>query len=155
MKGSHTVLKEFREFILKGNALDLAVGVIIGAAFSAVVNSVVADLFTPLIGLFGGVRFDDIFILLREGTPAAPYATLEAARAAGAITLNVGLFLNTLVNLLIIGFVLFLVIRSINRMSASRKKTEAAAPPAPDPSAVREERLIAALENLNTTMQKK
>ncbi len=149
------MLKEFREFILKGNALDLAVGVIIGAAFSAVVNSVVTDLFTPLLGLFGGIRFDDIFILLREGTPAGPYATLELARAAGAITLNIGLFLNTLVNLLIVGFVLFLVIRSVNRMTTSRKKAETAAPAAPDPAVVREERLIAAIENLNTTMQQK
>lgn len=149
------MLKEFREFILKGNALDLAVGIIIGAAFTAVVTSLVSDIITPIIGLLGGLRFDDIFILLKEGTPAGPYVTLAAAQAAGAVTLNVGLFLNAIVNLLIVGFVLFLIIRSINRLMTARKKQEAAAPAAPDPAVVREERLIAAMEKLTAALEKK
>ncbi len=149
------MIKEFREFILKGNALDLAIGVIIGAAFGAVVNSLVTDIITPIIGMFGGVRFDDIFILLREGTPAGPYATLEAAKAAGAVTLNIGLMLNAIVNLLIVGFVLFLIVRSINRMSNLRKKEEAAAPAVPDPAVERQERLIAAMDKLAASMEKK
>ncbi|MDX2162803.1 MAG: large conductance mechanosensitive channel protein MscL [bacterium] len=154
------MLKEFREFILKGNALDLAVGIIIGAAFTAVVNSLVADLITPFIGLLGGLRFDDIFILLRDGDPAGPYRTLAAAQAAGAVTINIGLFLNTIVNLIIVGFVLFLIIRSINRLSRLGKAKEeaaaaAAAAAALDPVVVREERMIAALEKLNATMERK
>jgi large conductance mechanosensitive channel len=150
------MIKEFREFILKGNALDLAVGVIIGAAFGAVVASLVADVFTPLIGLIiGGVDFQNLFILLREGTPPGPYQTLEAAKAAGAVTLNIGILLNAIINLLIVGFVLFMVIRSVNRLSTSRKKEEAPAVVVVDPAVERQERLIAALDRLNSTMQSK
>ncbi len=147
------MIKEFREFIIKGNALDLAVGVIIGAAFGAVVASLVADMFTPLIGLvLGGIDFQNLFIVLREGVPPAPYQTLEAAKAAGALTINYGILLNALLNLLIVGFVLFLVIRSINRLTTLRKKEAAPTVVVIDPSVERQERLIAAMDRLNSTM---
>lgn len=148
------MLKGFRDFILRGNALDLAIGVIIGAAFGAVVNSVVTDVITPLIGLIGGVRFDDIFILLRDGNPLGPYPTLAAARAAGAITINVGLLLNTIVNLLIVGFILYLIVRSISHVSKVVKKEDDAPPPV-DPAVERQERLIASMDRLTSSLDKR
>ena len=152
------MLKEFREFILKGNALDLAIGVIIGAAFGAVVSSLVADIFTPLISLVtGGANFQDLFIVLREGTPPAPYQTLAAAKAAGAVTMNFGITFNALLNLIIVGFVLFMVVRSINRLREMRKKEEAPAPTVVvvDPAVERQERLIAAMDRLATNLENK
>jgi large conductance mechanosensitive channel len=125
------MLKEFKEFALKGNVVDLAVGVVIGATFGAIVNSVVQDLVMPIVGvLTGGMDFSQRFALLRDGTPAGPYATVAAAKAAGAATMNYGQFLNAVVNFLIVAFVLFLVIKAMN--SARRAQVEApAAPPAP------------------------
>jgi large conductance mechanosensitive channel len=118
------VLKEFREFALKGNAVDLAIGVIIGAAFGGIVTSLVNDVMMPPIGkLLGGADFSNLFLVLGNGT----YPSLKAAKDAGAATLNYGLFLNTIVNFLIIAFVLFLVVRGMNQM----KRTEAAPPAAP------------------------
>jgi large conductance mechanosensitive channel len=121
------MLKEFREFAMRGNMVDMAVGIIIGAAFGAIVASLVADLFTPFLGLLGGADFTNWFVLLREGKTPAPYATLADAKAAGAITLNIGLFLNAAINFLVIAFALFLVVKGINRL----KRQQAAAPPAP------------------------
>lgn len=126
------MLQEFKDFIVKGNAFDLAVGVIIGGVFGAVVNSLVADLLMPPIGLImGGVDFSNMFMTLKEGATAGPYASLAAAKAAGAVTLNLGLFINTIVNLLIVGFVLFMLVRAV---TAARKP--APAPPAPTPEDV-------------------
>ncbi len=127
------MIKEFREFIMRGNVLDLAVGIIIGAAFTAIVGSLVADLITPIIGLItGGVNFTDIFIVLKDSTTVAgPYATLEAAKTAGAVTLNVGVFLNAVINFLIVAFVLFMIIRSVNRLKSGLDKPKAAAADAP------------------------
>ena len=127
------MIKEFREFIMRGNVLDLAVGIIIGAAFTAIVGSLVADLITPIIGLItGGVNFTDIFIVLKDSATApGPYATLEAAKAAGAVTLNVGVFLNAVINFLIVAFVLFMIIRSVNRLKSGLDKPKAAAADAP------------------------
>jgi len=120
------MLKEFREFALRGNVLDMAVGIIIGAAFSLIVNSLVNDVLMPPIGLLlGNVDFSDIFILLQAGKTPPPYASLAEAQAAGAVTINIGLFINTVINFLIVAFVLFLVIRSVNRL---RRQSE---PPAP------------------------
>lgn len=130
------MLKEFKEFIVKGNAFDLAVGVIIGGAFGSVAGSFVNDVMMPPLGLLtGGTDFSNIFVTLKEGAKAAgPYPTLAAAKDAGAVTLNVGAFLNTVVNLVIVGFVLFLMVKSIN---AARKPEPAApAPPPPTPEDV-------------------
>lgn len=126
------MFQEFKDFIVKGNAFDLAVGVIIGGVFGAVVTSLVGDILMPPIGtILGGVDFTNLFATLKEGATPGPYASLEAAKAAGAVTLNYGVFINTIVNLLIVGFVLFMLVRAVN---AARKP--APAPPAPTPEDV-------------------
>ena len=118
--------KEFKEFAMRGNVIDLAVGVIIGGAFGTIVKSLVDDVIMPPIGLLlGNVDFSDLFFLLQNGDPSGPYTTLSAAKEAGAVTLNYGLFLNTVITFLIVAFVVFLLIRGINRM-----KKEEEAPPA-------------------------
>jgi large conductance mechanosensitive channel len=120
------MLKEFKEFVLRGNVLDMAVGIIIGAAFGTIVKSLVDDVIMPPIGLLlGGVDFANLFILLRAGSPAAPYASLADAQAAGAVTINYGVFINAVVSFLIVALVMFLLIRSINRL-----RREEEAPPA-------------------------
>lgn len=107
------MFKEFREFAVKGNAIDLAVGVIIGAAFGKIVDSLVKDLLMPPLGkLIGGIDFSNFFVVLGAGD----YATLKAAQDAGVATLNYGLFVNAIVNFVIIAFSLFLVLRPLNRM---------------------------------------
>lgn len=112
-------LDEFKTFAIQGNMVDLAVGFILGGAFSTIVKSLVDDIIMPPIGLLlGGRDFSDIFVLLKEGATAGPYATLEAAKAAGAITMNIGLFLNALVSFLIFALVLFFIVRGINRLKA-------------------------------------
>jgi large conductance mechanosensitive channel len=114
--------KEFREFAIKGNAVDLAIGVMIGAAFGAVVSSLVNDVIMPPIGkLLGGVDFSNFFVVLGSGQ----YPSVKAAKEAGAATLNYGIFINTLINFAIIAFVLFLIVRTMNRM----KRAEPAASP--------------------------
>jgi len=118
------MFQEFKEFALKGNAVDLAIGVIIGAAFGAIVNSLVNDLLMPPIGkVLGGVDFSSFFVVLGGGT----YPSLKAAKDAGAATLNYGVFLNTLINFAIIAFVLFMVVRGMNRL----KREQPAAAPVP------------------------
>lgn len=120
--------QEFREFAVKGNVVDMAVGIIIGGAFTLIVQSLVADVMNPLIGLLvGGVDFSNLFVVLRQGAVAGPYATLASAQAAGAVTLNVGLFINAVVSFTIVAFVVFLLVRTINRM----KREEAVAPASP------------------------
>lgn len=149
------MIKEFREFIMRGNVIDLAVGIIIGAAFTAIVNSLVTDIITPVLGLIlGGVDFSNIFITLRDGTVPGPYATLAAAQEAGAVTINVGVFLDAVISFLIVAFVVFLLVRAVNRLMTLRKKQEAVEEAAkPDPAAEREERLIASLNRLAETME--
>jgi large conductance mechanosensitive channel len=123
------MLKEFREFILRGNMIDLAVGVIIGGVFNRVVQSLVNDIIMPPIGLLlGRVDFTNLFLLLRGGEPAGPYATLADAQAAGAVVISYGIFINTLIALVITGFAVFLLVRAINRL---RRQQEAPAPAAP------------------------
>jgi large conductance mechanosensitive channel len=121
------MLKEFKEFAMRGNVLDMAVGIIIGAAFTTVVKSLVDDVIMPPIGLvLGNVDFSEIFVVLRAGTKALPpYPTLADAQAAGAVTLNLGLFVNAVVTFVIIAFAVFLVVRMANRL----KPEEAAAAP--------------------------
>ncbi|MCP1337309.1 large conductance mechanosensitive channel protein MscL [Futiania mangrovi] len=122
------MLKEFKEFALKGNMLDMAVGIIIGAAFGTIVSSLVDDIIMPPIGLLiGGLDFSQFFLVLKEGATAAPYASLDAAKEAGAVTLNLGLFINALIKFLIVAFALFIVVKGMNNM----RKKEEAAPAAP------------------------
>jgi large conductance mechanosensitive channel len=126
------MIKEFKEFAVKGNVVDLAVGIIIGGAFGTIVKSLVDDVIMPPIGLaLGGVDFTNLFVTLREGTTAGPYATLEAAKEAGAVVVRYGLFLNSIVTFLIVAFAVFLLVRAIN----SLKRREAVAPSAPDSKA--------------------
>ena len=124
------MLKEFKEFIMRGNVMDMAVGIIIGAAFSAIVNSLVKDIITPFIGLIFKKDFANLFVVLKEGALAPrPYETLADAQAAGAVTMNYGNFINYVITFLIVAFVIFMLIRAINRMRrAAEKPKEAAAP---------------------------
>jgi len=123
-----SMLKEFKEFAMKGSVVDLAVGVVIGAAFGKIVDSLVKDVIMPPIGLLlGRVDFSNLFLVLREGAQAGPYATLDAASKAGAVTLNVGLFVNTLISFLIVAWAIFMVIKAMNRL----KRQQEAPPPAP------------------------
>jgi len=112
------MLKEFKEFAVKGNAMDMAVGIIIGAAFGAIVKSLVDDIIMPPIGLIlGNVDFSNIFIVLKAGKDAAQsYATLAQAKAAGAVTLNLGVFINVIVSFLIISFAVFLIVKAMNKL---------------------------------------
>jgi large conductance mechanosensitive channel len=123
------MLQDFKEFVVKGNAFDLAVGVIIGAAFGAMAGSFVTDVMMPPLGLVtGGTDFSNLFLTLKEGATPGPYASLAAAKEAGAVTINLGVFLNTVVNLVLVGFVLF---RAINAA-----RTPVVAPPAATPEDV-------------------
>ena len=110
--------QDFKAFVMRGNVMDLAVGVIIGAAFGAVVKSLVDDVIMPPIGLAtGGIDFSSLYILLKPGTKAPPpYASLADARAAGAVTINYGLFINTLITFLIVALAIFLLVRVVNRL---------------------------------------
>jgi large conductance mechanosensitive channel len=122
-----TMFKEFKEFAMRGNVVDMAVGIIIGAAFGTIVKSLVADVLMPPIGLLlGNVDFSNLFIVLKQGAVAGPYATLAAANTAGAITLNYGVFLNTVISFLIVAFAVFMVIRSLNKLKRKQEATSAA-----------------------------
>jgi len=139
-----SMLKEFRDFAIKGNMLDLAIGVIIGAAFGAIVSSIVDDLFMPLIGLIlGRIDFSNLYIVL-SNPKNATFDTLAAAKAAGASTLNIGLFLNALVKFAIIAWVLFMVVKGINMLK--RRAAEDPAPPVPAPP-TKEEVLLAEIRD--------
>lgn len=121
------MLKEFKEFAMKGNVIDMAVGIIIGAAFGTIVKSLVDDVIMPPIGLLlGNVDFSNLFLVLKEGKVASPYVNLAAAKTAGAVTINIGLFVNTIISFLIVAFSVFLIIKNVNRF----KK----APPPADPT---------------------
>lgn len=122
------MLKEFREFAMRGNVVDMAVGIIIGAAFGGIVKSVVDDVIMPPIGLLlGNVDFSNLFITLKQGAAAGPYATLELARKAGAVTLNYGAFFNTIVSFVIVAFSVFLLVKGMNKL----KRQQEAPPAAP------------------------
>jgi large conductance mechanosensitive channel len=121
------MLDEFKKFAMRGNVVDMAVGVIIGAAFGKIVESLVKDLIMPPIGLLlGRVDFANLFFVLKDGATAGPYVSVEAAQKAGAVTFNYGVFINTCIGFVIIAFAVFLLIRAINRMQAAAP----AAPPA-------------------------
>lgn len=115
--GAKQMLKDFKAFIMRGNVVDMAVGVIIGAAFGKIVNSFVSDVIMPPLGiLIGSADFSDIMIVLKEGTPTGPYVTHTAANAAGAVTLNIGLFLNALIQFFIIATALFMLIKIVSKL---------------------------------------
>ena len=141
------MFNEFKKFAMQGNVVDLAVGIVIGAAFGAIVNSVVQDVMMPLFGVVtGGLDFSQRFALLKDGTPPGPYASIAAAKAAGATTMNYGLFLNAVVNFLIVAIALFLVVKAMN--AARQAKAEAPAPPpAPAPPST-EEKLLTEIRDL-------
>jgi large conductance mechanosensitive channel len=120
------MLKEFKEFAMRGNVVDMAVGIIIGAAFGLIVKSLVADVIMPPIGLLlGNVDFSNLFIILKQGTTAGPYASLADAQKAGAVSINYGAFINTIISFVIVAFAIFILIRGINKL---KRKEEA--PPA-------------------------
>jgi large conductance mechanosensitive channel len=122
--------KEFRAFLMRGNVVDLAVGIIIGGAFGTIVNSLVNDVIMPPIGLaLGKVDFSNLFLLLHGGAKAAPpYASVAEAKAAGAVTINYGLFINSLISFLIIGFAVFLIVRAVNRLQGPPAATPTTKP---------------------------
>ena len=121
------MVKEFKEFAMRGNVVDMAVGIIIGGAFGTIVKSLVSDVIMPPIGLLlGGVDFSNLFVVLKDGAKgAAPYAALSDAQAAGAVTVNYGVFINVVISFIIVAFAVFMLIRGINSL-----KREEAAPPA-------------------------
>jgi large conductance mechanosensitive channel len=122
------MLKDFKEFAMRGNVVDMAVGIIIGGAFGTIVKSLVSDVMMPPIGLLlGGVDFSDLFITLKQGAVAGPYPTLASAQEAGAVVVSYGLFMNAVISFLIVAFAVFLLIRGINRL----KREEEAEPAAP------------------------
>jgi large conductance mechanosensitive channel len=134
------MLKEFKEFAMRGNVMDMAIGIVLGAAFGKIVSSFVNDILMPPIGLLlGGVDFQQLFIVLKGGT----FETLEAAKEAGAVTINYGAWINTVIDFIIIAFAIFLVVRQMNRLK--KKEEEKPAPP-PPPS--KEETLLGEIRDL-------
>jgi large conductance mechanosensitive channel len=138
------MLKEFKEFALRGNVVDMAVGIIIGAAFGTIVQSLVNDVIMPPIGLaLGNVDFSNLFVVLKGGTPPGPYPALSDAMKAGAVTVNYGKFINTIISFLIVSFAVFILVRNINKL---RLEKETAPPPPPGPS--NEEKLLTEIRDI-------
>ena len=128
------MFQEFKDFAMKGNFVDMAVGIVIGAAFSTIVKSFVDDIIMPAVGvLTGGVDFGNMFAVIKNPVEGATYATLDAAREAGAVTINYGLFINAMVTFVIVAFALFIVIKGMNAAKAAEEAEEEAAPD-PEPS---------------------
>jgi len=120
-----SMLKEFKAFAMRGNVVDMAVGIIIGGAFGTIVKSLVSDVIMPPIGLLvGGVDFADLFITLKDGATPGPYASLASAQAAGAVTVGYGLFINAVISFMIVAFAVFMLIKAINKL---KDETPAAA----------------------------
>ncbi|MEZ0239048.1 MAG: large conductance mechanosensitive channel protein MscL [Methylophilaceae bacterium] len=117
---------EFKKFAMRGNVVDMAVGIIIGAAFGAIVKSLVDDLIMPPIGLLlGNVDFANLFLVLKEGATSEPYASLDAAKKAGAVTLNYGVFINAIVSFTIVAFAVFMLVRAVNKLKAAEEEAPA------------------------------
>ncbi|OGU54850.1 MAG: mechanosensitive ion channel protein MscL [Ignavibacteria bacterium RBG_13_36_8] len=120
------MFKEFKEFAMRGNVVDMAVGIIIGAAFGTIVKSLVTDIIMPPVGLLlGNVDFTNLFIVLKEGTAAGPYVALTDAQTAGAVTINYGVFINSVISFLIVAFAMFVIIRSMNRLKRKEETVPA------------------------------
>ncbi len=133
--------REFREFAMRGNVVDLAVGIILGVAFTTIVNSLVNDIIMPPLGLLiGGIDFSNFFLTLKGGS----FPTLEAAKAAGAVTINYGLFINAVIRFVIVAFAIFILVKQINRLRWQEEAKEPAAPPEPP----REEVLLTEIRDL-------
>ena len=142
-----SMMSEFKEFAMRGNVMDMAIGIIMGAAFGKIVASFVKDVVMPPIGLLlGGVDFTDMFITLSEGATPGPYSTLAAAQEAGAVTVNYGVFGNALISFLIVSFTVFLVVRSFNKLKREQEAQPEAPPAPPEPSA--EEKLLTEIRDL-------
>lgn len=123
------MIGEFKKFIMRGNVIDMAVGIIIGGAFTKIVNSMVADIMMPPLGLLmGKVDFSNWFVVIKQGATEGPYASLSAAQAAGATTLNIGTFLNAVISFIIVAFCIFLLIKGINKLNAPKKEETPAVP---------------------------
>ncbi|MBP3513950.1 MAG: large conductance mechanosensitive channel protein MscL [Elusimicrobiaceae bacterium] len=123
------MINEFKTFVMRGNVIDMAVGIIIGGAFTKIVNSMVADIMMPPLGLLmGKVDFSNWFIVLKQGAQEGPYASLAAAQAAGATTLNIGTFLNAIISFIIVALCIFLLIKVINKVNAPKKEEAPAVP---------------------------
>lgn len=138
------MLKEFREFIMRGNVVDLAVGIIIGTAFGAIVTSLVNDIIMPIVGLaIGGVDFSQYVITLKDADPV---------NEIPAVTVNIGLFINTIINFLIVGFAMFLVVRAVNRLSKMRQAQAETGEAPPEPTV--DEKMLAVLEKLDAKLDK-
>ena len=138
------MLKEFKEFAMKGNVVDMAVGIIIGAAFGTIIKSLVSDVLMPPIGLMlGDVDFSNLFVVLKEGTTPGPYETVALAAEAGAVTMNWGVLINNIISFIIVAIAVFFVIKWINNM---RKEEEAAPEAPPEPS--NEEKLLTEIRDL-------
>jgi large conductance mechanosensitive channel len=124
------MLEEFKKFALRGNVIDLAIGVVIGGAFGVIVTSLVANIIMPPIGLLlGGVNFENLIWVIKAGNPPPPYVTPADAAAAGAVSINYGLFFSAIISFLIIAWVIFLLVKAINRLSETGKKPETPAEP--------------------------
>lgn len=136
------MLTEFKKFAMRGNVVDMAVGIVIGVAFGAIVSGFVDHIMMPLIGMIaGGTDFSNMFVLLREGTTPRPYASLAAAKDAGAVVIGYGAFINAVVNFLIVAFALFLLVKAMNSMKAAEV-------PAPPPGPTKEETLLTEIRDL-------
>jgi large conductance mechanosensitive channel len=132
-------MKEFKEFAVKGNVIDLAVGLIVGAEFGKIVNSLVADVIMPPIGLLvGNVDFKNLFLVLKEGAlQPGPYQTLVDAQKAGAVTINVGLFLTTVISFTVVAFAVFLLVRAFNKMRPAPQPVAPVSAPSTTPATAR------------------
>ena len=137
------MLNEFKEFAMKGNVVDMAVGIIIGAAFGTIIKSLVSDVLMPPLGLLiGDVDFSNLFVVLKEGTPPAPYETVALAAEAGAVTINWGILINNIISFILVASAVFFVIKWINSL---RKEEEA---PEADPEPSNEEKLLTEIRDL-------
>jgi len=117
------MMNEFKKFVMRGSVIDMAVGIIIGGAFTKIVNSMVADVMMPPLGLLiGKVDFSNWFVVIKQGTTAGPYATIAEAQAAGATTMNLGLFLNAIISFVIVAFCIFLLIKAINKLNSPKEQ---------------------------------
>lgn len=126
------MVQEFKEFVARGNVMDMAVGIIIGAAFGAISRSLVDDVLMPPIGMIlGGVDFSNLFLVLRDGTATGPYASVAAAREVGAVVIAYGFFIMTIINFLIIAFAVFLLIKAVNRIKRQKEAEQEIVPAAP------------------------